>query len=92
MFFPACKPFLFLLCDCGLISVCADLSKKTGVGPPDTLKAKYICGLVAKPFQVTKEYSLLIHDQTSSPRLLKVLKSWDACVRSTITKACVHSH
>ena len=42
------------------------------------LEGKYIPNLVAKPFQVTKEYTQLIYDQTSSPRLSKVLKAWDA--------------
>ena len=42
------------------------------------LEGKYIPNLVAKPFQVTKEYTQLIYDQTSSPRLSKVLKNWDA--------------
>ena len=42
------------------------------------LEGKYIPNLVAKPFQVTKDYTQLIYDQTSSPRLSKVLKNWDA--------------
>ena len=42
------------------------------------LKGKYIPNLVAKPFQVTKGYTQRIHDQTSSPRLSKVVKNWDA--------------
>ena len=33
--------------------------------------------LVAKPFQVSKEYAQLIYDQTLSPRLDKVLRKWD---------------
>lgn len=56
-----------------------DLSKK--INPsllnPDMLAGKYIPNLVAKPFAVTKEYAQLIYDQTSSPRLDKVLKKWD---------------
>ena len=56
-----------------------DLSKK--INPsllnPDMLVGKYIPNLVAKPFAVTKEYAQLIYDQTSSPRLDKVLKKWD---------------
>jgi fatty acid synthase subunit alpha len=39
---------------------------------------KYIPNLVAKPFQVSREYAQLIYDQTSSPRLDKVLKKWEA--------------
>lgn len=35
-----------------------------------------IPNLVAKPFQVSREYVQLIYGQTSSPRLDKVLKKW----------------
>lgn len=38
---------------------------------------KYVPNLIAKPFQVTKEYAQLIYDQTLSPRLDKVLRKWD---------------
>jgi fatty acid synthase subunit alpha len=41
------------------------------------LIGKYVPNLVAKPFDVTKEYTQIIYDQTSSPRLDKILKSWD---------------
>jgi fatty acid synthase subunit alpha len=41
------------------------------------LVGKYIPNLVAKPFEVSREYAQLIYDQTSSPRLDKVLKKWD---------------
>jgi fatty acid synthase subunit alpha, fungi type len=41
------------------------------------LIGKYIPNLVAKPFQITKEYAQVIYDQTSSPRLDKVLKKWE---------------
>ncbi|KAI6024835.1 hypothetical protein BKA83DRAFT_685883 [Pisolithus microcarpus] len=55
------------------------LSKK--VNPtllnPDMLVGKYIPNLVAKPFDVSKDYAQLIYDQTSSPRLDKVLKKWE---------------
>ena len=44
---------------------------------PDTLVGKYVPNLVAKPFEVTKEYAQLIYDQTLSPRLDKVLRKWD---------------
>jgi fatty acid synthase subunit alpha len=43
---------------------------------PDTLVDKYVPNLVAQPFQVTREYAQLIYDQTSSPRLDKVLDKW----------------
>ena len=56
-----------------------DLSKKINPSllDPDVLVGKYIPNLVAKPFGATKEYAQLIYDQTSSPRLDKVLKKWD---------------
>src|SRR5258708_3766320 len=41
------------------------------------LVGRYIPNLVAKPFEVTKEYAQIIYDQTSSPRLDKVLRKWD---------------
>jgi fatty acid synthase subunit alpha, fungi type len=41
------------------------------------LVGKYIPNLIAKPFKVSQEYAQLIYDQTSSPRLDKVLKKWD---------------
>ena len=56
-----------------------DLSKKINAAQlnPDTLVGKYVPNLVAKPFQVSKEYAQLIYDQTLSPRLDKVLRKWD---------------
>ena len=42
------------------------------------LIGKYIPNLIAQPFEVTKEYAQIIYDQTSSPRLDKVLRNWDA--------------
>jgi len=44
---------------------------------PDTLIGKYIPNLVAQPFEVSQDYAQLIYDQTSSPRLDKVLRKWD---------------
>ena len=41
------------------------------------LVGRYIPNLIAKPFDVTKEYAQIIYDQTSSPRLDKVLRKWD---------------
>ena len=56
-----------------------DLSKKINAAHlnPDTLVGKYVPNLVAKPFEVSKEYAQLIYDQTLSPRLDKVLRKWD---------------
>ncbi|CUA75193.1 fatty acid synthase subunit beta, fungi type [Rhizoctonia solani] len=44
---------------------------------PELLVDKYIPNLIAKPFEVTKQYAQIIYDQTSSPRLEKVLTNWD---------------
>ncbi|KAF8896473.1 fatty acid synthetase alpha subunit [Infundibulicybe gibba] len=44
---------------------------------PDTLVGKYIPNLIAKPFEVSREYAQIIYDQTSSPRLDKVLRTWE---------------
>jgi fatty acid synthase subunit alpha len=44
---------------------------------PDMLVGRYIPNLIARPFEVTKEYAQIIYDQTSSPRLDKVLRKWD---------------
>ena len=41
------------------------------------LVGKYVPNLIAKPFEVTKEYAQIIYDQTLSPRLDKVLRKWD---------------
>jgi fatty acid synthase subunit alpha len=38
---------------------------------------KYIPNLVAKTFEVSRDYAALIYEQISSPRLDKVLKRWD---------------
>ena len=60
-------------------NVFVDLGKK--INPlhlnPDMLVGRYIPNLIAKPFEVTKEYAQIIYDQTSSPRLDKVLRKWD---------------
>jgi fatty acid synthase subunit alpha, fungi type len=57
----------------------SDLSKKINPNHlnPDMLVGKYIPNLVAKPFDVSREYAQIIYDQTSSPKLDKVLKKWD---------------
>ena len=44
---------------------------------PDMLVGKYIPNLIAKPFQVSREYAQIIYDQTSSPHFDKVLKKWE---------------
>ncbi|KAF8312438.1 fatty acid synthase, partial [Clavulina sp. PMI_390] len=63
----------------GVMPFRAYLSKKINSAHlnPDLLINKYIPNLIAKPFQVTKEYAQIIYDQTMSPRLDKVIKSWD---------------
>lgn len=56
-----------------------DLSKKINVAQinPDMLIGKYVPNLVARPFEVSLEYAQLIYDQTSSPRLDKILRHWE---------------
>lgn len=44
---------------------------------PDMLVGKYIPNLVAKTFELSRNYAQLIYDQTSSLHLDKVLKKWD---------------
>ncbi|KAI0787467.1 fatty acid synthase [Fomes fomentarius] len=63
----------------GVMPFRAYLSKKINAAHlnPDTLVGKYVPNLVAKPFEVSKEYAQLIYDQTLSPRLDKVLRKWD---------------
>ncbi|GBE87869.1 fatty acid synthase [Sparassis crispa] len=63
----------------GVMPFRAYLSKKINAAHlnPDTLVGKYVPNLIAKPFQVTKDYVQLIYDQTLSPRLDKVLRKWD---------------
>ena len=41
------------------------------------LIGKYVPNLTAEPFEVTQAYAQRIYDQTSSPRLDKVLRHWD---------------
>ncbi|KAF8577776.1 fatty acid synthase [Ramaria rubella] len=63
----------------GVMPFRAYLSKK--INPlhldPDTLIGKYVPNLTAEPFEVTRAYAQRIYDQTSSPRLDKVLRNWD---------------
>ncbi|TFK78162.1 hypothetical protein K466DRAFT_607256, partial [Polyporus arcularius HHB13444] len=55
----------------GVMPFRAYLSKKINPAHlnPDTLVGKYVPNLVAKPFEVTKDYAQLIYDQTLSSRL-----------------------
>lgn len=41
------------------------------------LIGRYVPNLIARPFEISKEYAQLIYDQTLSPRLDKVLRKWD---------------
>ncbi|KAF4614083.1 hypothetical protein D9613_007929 [Agrocybe pediades] len=63
----------------GVLPFRAYLSKKINPAHlnPDMLVGKYIPNLIAKPFQVSREYAQIIYDQTSSPRLDKVLRKWE---------------
>ncbi|EKM78079.1 hypothetical protein AGABI1DRAFT_61049 [Agaricus bisporus var. burnettii JB137-S8] len=63
----------------GVLPFRAYLSKKINPATlnPDMLVGKYIPNLIAKPFAVSREYAQIIYDQTSSPRLDKVLQKWE---------------
>ncbi|KAF8632253.1 hypothetical protein AX15_002000 [Amanita polypyramis BW_CC] len=63
----------------GVMPFRAYLSKKINAKHlnPDLLTKKYIPNLIAKPFEVSREYAQIIYDQTSSPSLDKVLKKWE---------------
>ncbi|KAF9532470.1 fatty acid synthase [Crepidotus variabilis] len=63
----------------GVMPFRAYLSKKINPAHlnPDMLVNKYIPNLIAKPFQVTREYAQIIYDQTSSPKLDRVLRKWE---------------
>ncbi|KAI0957466.1 hypothetical protein AcW1_005848 [Taiwanofungus camphoratus] len=63
----------------GVMPFRAYLSKKINPAHlnPDTLIGKYVPNLVAKPFEVSREYAQIIYDQTLSARLDKVLRKWD---------------
>jgi len=63
----------------GVMPFRAYLSKKINAAHlnPDTLIGKYVPNLVAKPFEVSKDYIQLIYDRTLSARLDKVLRKWD---------------
>ncbi|KAE9385207.1 hypothetical protein BT96DRAFT_1007268 [Gymnopus androsaceus JB14] len=66
-------------CHAGVMPFRTYLSKK--IDPthlnPDLLIGNYIPNLIAKPFDVSQEYAQIIYNQTSSPRLGKVLRKWD---------------
>ena len=44
---------------------------------PEKLVGKYVPNVTAKPFQLTKDYFEFAHKVTKSPRLGKVLQSWE---------------
>lgn len=44
---------------------------------PNLLVGRYIPNLIAKPFELTKEYAEIIFNQTDSVRLERVLKNWE---------------
>lgn len=44
---------------------------------PDMLIGQYVPNLTAEPFDITQAYAQRVYDQTSSPRLDKVLQHWD---------------
>jgi fatty acid synthase subunit alpha, fungi type len=77
--FRGCNCDILFLFNSPAYKLSTDLSKKVHAAKlnPDMLIGKYIPNLVAKPFDISREYVQLIYDQTSSPRLDKVLKKWD---------------
>ena len=44
---------------------------------PDMLVGKYIPNFIAKPFDISYKYAQIIYNQTSLPKLDKVLKRWE---------------
>lgn len=63
----------------GVAEFRAYLSKRVGAIKPKTLVGKYIPNLVAKPFQLTKEYTELVLEATrgGSVRLAKIVRNWE---------------
>ena len=61
------------------IHIYIDLSKKINPSQldPDMIIGQYIPNLTAEPFDITQAYAQRVYDQTSSPRLDKVLRHWD---------------
>ncbi len=55
------------------------LSKRINIEAirPNLLIGRYIPNLIAKPFELSKEYAEIIFNQTDSPRLERVLKNWE---------------
>ncbi|KAG8968299.1 3-oxoacyl-[acyl-carrier-protein] synthase [Tulasnella sp. 419] len=64
----------------GVMPFRAYLSKKINPAHinPDLLIGKYVPNLIARPFEISREYAQIIYEQTSSPRLDKVLKNWES--------------
>jgi len=63
----------------GVMPFRAYLSKKINPSQldPDMLIGQYVPNLTAEPFDITQAYAQRVYDQTSSPRLDKVLRHWD---------------
>jgi malonyl CoA-acyl carrier protein transacylase len=63
----------------GVAEFRAYLSKRVGAIKPKTLVGKYIPNLVAKPFELTKEYTELVLEATrgGSTRLAKIVRNWE---------------
>lgn len=76
--FRACKVVLLCIFQRTMDSF-IDLAKKINAAHlnPGRLISKNIPNLITRPFQVTCEYRQIIYDQTSSPKLDKVLKKWE---------------
>ncbi|KAI1806979.1 fatty acid synthase beta subunit [Daldinia bambusicola] len=44
---------------------------------PEQLVGKYVPNLTARPFELTRDYFEYVHEMTQSPRIGKVLESWE---------------
>ncbi|CAE6446600.1 unnamed protein product [Rhizoctonia solani] len=67
------RPFIFLVPTCHSTRVSSGLESHHSVH----ISPRKSTHFISKPFVVTKEYAQIIYDQTSSPRLDKVLTNWD---------------
>lgn len=72
----------------GVAEFRAYLSKRVGIIKPKTLVGKYIPNLVAKPFELSKEYTELVLEATrgGSSRLSKIVRNWEKDGWDTVGK------
>ncbi|KAI8872143.1 fatty acid synthase [Ramicandelaber brevisporus] len=72
-------PFHSSFLSSGVSPFRAYLSKKISPSSIDValLKGRYIPNVTAQPFELTKAYISMVHEQTGSNRLARVLRTWD---------------